>query len=287
MSMGKRMWPALALLAVGGTAQAEDEGYLSLGIGFDRSSGKYGGTTSIESTSIPVTVRYARDDWSLKLTVPYLSVTGDGSVVINGIRSGSGGYMGGATGMRAGVGMGGPGGGGGGGGTSTTPTISSTRVTNSGLGDVSLFASYSLWQNEAGDSGLDVAGRIKFGTAATTLGSGQNDYAVQAAVYTGFGDLTPSLMLGYEQLGSSSTVQLGGAAYASLDLDYALSDSASVGMGYWYAQAASATGYAQRELSLYAASDLGESLTLRGYVLHGYSYGSPDSGLGLSVTSSF
>ncbi len=285
MHMSKRMWPALALLAVGGTAQAEDEGYLSLGIGFDRSSGKYGGSTSIESTAIPVTLRYARDDWSLKLTVPYLSVTGDGSVVIDGIRS-SGGYMGGATGMRAGVGMGG-GPGAGGGGTSTTPTTSTSRVTNSGLGDVSLFASYSLWQNEAGDSGLDVAGRIKFGTAATTLGSGQNDYAVQAAVYTGFGDLTPSLMLGYEQLGSSSTLQLGGAAYGSLDLDYALSDSASVGVGYWYAQAASATGYAQRELSLYAASDLSESLTLRGYVLHGYSYGSPDSGFGLSVSSAF
>jgi hypothetical protein len=273
------MWPVVALLALCGAAQATDEGYLSLDIGFERSSGSYGGTTSIESTSIPFTVRYARNDWSLKLTVPYLSVTGDGSVIIGGMRDG-GGHMGGASGMRTGIGMGGgPGGGGSGSG--------STRITHSGLGDVSLFASYNLLQNEDGASGLDVAGRIKFGTAATTLGSGENDYALQTSAYTAFGKLSPGLMLGYQTLGSSSTLQLGSAAYGSFSLDYILSDTLSLGASYWYAQAVSATGYAQRELSLYAVTGLGDSLTLRGYVLHGYSSGSPDSGFGLALASGF
>ena len=95
----KWLMSAALLSMANGNAWAGEEGAVSLGVGFERSSGKYGGTSTIESTSIPITLRYAQDDWSLKLTVPYLSVTGDGSVIINGIR-GSGGYMGGSGGMR-------------------------------------------------------------------------------------------------------------------------------------------------------------------------------------------
>ena len=269
------LWiPVAVLMAVTSNAWAEDEGYLSLGIGMEHSSGKYGGTSTIESTSIPVSLRYARDDWSLKLTVPYLSVTGDGSVIIDGVR--------GSGGMRMGIGMGG--GGGGGGGTSTTTT---TRVTNSGLGDASLFASYTLWQNEAGDAGVDVGARVKFGTANAKLGSGENDYAVQTSGYVAFGDLTPSLMLGYEKLGSSATVQLDSAAYASAGLDYLLSDESNLGVEYWYAQQASATGYAQKEVSLYAATQVGEDSYLRAFVMKGLSDGSPDTGYGVSLSSGF
>ncbi len=272
------LWIPVAVLMAASSAWAKGDGYLSLGIGFDRSSGKYGGTSTIESTSVPVTLRYARDDWSLKLTVPYLSVTGDGSVIINGIR-GSVGYMGG--GMRMGIGMGG----GGGGGTSTSTT--SGRVTNSGLGDVSLFASYALWQNEEGDAGLDSGARVKFGTASTTLGSGENDYAVQASTYAAFGDFIPSLMLGYEKLGSTATVPLDNAAYGSAGLDYLLGDASNMGVEYRYAQQASATGYAQKELSLYAATRIGEDTSLRAYVMKGLSDGSPDTGYGVSLSSGF
>lgn len=274
------LWiPVAVLMAVSNNVSAEEEGYLSLGVGFERSSGKYGGTATIESTSIPITLRYARDDWSIKLTVPYLSVTGDGSVIINGIRGSGGG------GMRMGVGMGG--GGSGGGGTTTTATTTSTRVTNSGLGDVSLFASHALWQSEQGDAGLDVGARVKFGTANTTLGSGENDYAAQVSSYASFGDVTPSMTLGYEKLGSTATVPLDGAAYASAGLDYLLGDESNMGVEYWYAQPASATGYAQRELTLYAATQIGEDSSLRAFVMKGLSDGSPDSGLGVSLSSGF
>jgi hypothetical protein len=280
--MSKRsLWiPVAILMVLGNNVQAEEEGYLSLGVGLDRSSGKYGGTTTIESTSIPITLRYARDDWSLKLTVPYLSVTGDGSVIINGIRgSGSGG-------MRMGIGMGG-GGGGGGGTSTTTSTTTSTRVTNSGLGDVSLFAGYALWQSEEGDAGLDAGARIKFGTASTTLGSGENDYAMQVSSWVAFGDLTPSLMLGYQKLGSTATAPLDNAAYGSVGMDYVLNDESNMGMEYWYAQSASASGYAQRELTLYAATQIGGDTTLNAFVMKGLSDGSPDTGYGVSLSAGF
>ncbi|MDD2929998.1 MAG: hypothetical protein PHY50_09290, partial [Sideroxydans sp.] len=254
--------PAAILLAMSGAALAEDDSYLSMSVGLERSSGKYGGTSTTDTTSIPLSLRYATDDWSLKLSVPYLFVTGDGSVIVSG----------GGRGRRS---------------TTTTTTTSTTRTTTSGVGDVVAFASYSLLRSEEGDAGLDVAGRIKFGTANTKLGSGENDYAVQASSYVALGDFTPSLMLGYEKLGSTATAPLDNAAYASAGLDYLLGDASNIGMDYWYAQQASATGYAQKELSLYAATQIGEDVSLRAYVMKGLSDGSPDSGYGVSLSSGF
>ena len=260
--MKRWILPAAILLAMGGTAWAEDDSYLSMSVGLEHSSGKYGGTSSTDTTSVPVALRYAVDDWSLKLSMPYLFVTGDGSVVV-----GSGGR-----GRHS---------------TSTTTTTTTTRTTTSGIGDVVAFASYSLLRSEEGDAGLDVAARIKFGTANAKLGSGENDYAVQTSGYVALGDFTPSLMLGYEMLGSSATMPLDDAAYGSLGLDCLLSDESNMGMEYWYAQQASATGYAQKELSLYAATQIGKDSYLRAFVMKGLSDGSPDIGYGVSLSSGF
>lgn len=254
--------PAAILLAMSGGAWAEDDSYLAMSVGLERSSGKYGGTSTTDTTSVPVSMRYATDDWSLKLSVPYLFVTGDGSVLVSGSRGG-----------RHSV--------------TTTTTTTTTRTTSSGLGDVVAFASYSLLRSEEGDAGLDVAARIKFGTASLKFGSGENDYAVQASTWAAFGNFTPSLMLGYEKLGSTATVPLDNAAYGSAGLDYLLSDETNIGMDYWYAQQASATGYAQKELSLYAATQVGKDSYLRGFVMKGLSDGSPDTGYGVSLSSGF
>lgn len=262
--MKRLILPVVILLAMSGGAWADDDSYLSMSVGLEHSSGKYGGTSTTDTTSIPVSLRYATDDWSLKLSVPYLFVTGDGSVIVSGARGGRRGSM-----------------------TSTTTTTATQRTTTSGVGDVVAFASYSLLRSEEGDAGLDVAGRVKFGTASTKFGSGENDYAVQASSYISFGDLTPSLMLGYEKLGSTATAPLDNAAYGSVGLDYLLSDESNMGMDYWYAQQASATGYAQRELSLYAATQIGKETYLRGYVMKGLSDGSPDSGYGVSLSTDF
>ncbi len=260
----KRSILAVALLsAMSGGAWAEDDSSLSMSVGLERSSGKYGGTSTTDTTSIPVSLRYATDDWSLKLSVPYLFVTGDGSVTVSGGHTGRRGSM------------------------TTTTTTTTMRMTSGGVGDVVAFANYSLLRSEEGDAGLDVAGRIKFGTASTKFGSGENDYAVQASTYVSFGDLTPSLMLGYEKLGSTAAAPLDNAAYGSVGLDYLLSDESNMGMEYWYAQQASATGYAQREISMYAATQIGKDSYLRGFVMKGLSDGSPDTGYGVSLSTDF
>ena len=58
-------------------------------------------------------------------------------------------------------------------------------------------------------------------------------------------------------------------------------------MDYWYAQQASATGYAQRELTLYAATQIGKDVSLRAFVMKGLADGSPDSGYGVSLSAGF
>src|SRR5437879_13899860 len=77
---------ALGLLAFAQGALAADGGELSLGVGFNYSSGEYGTSTTTEILSIPIIARYERGPWIFKLTVPYLSIPGGTSVVPGGGR---------------------------------------------------------------------------------------------------------------------------------------------------------------------------------------------------------
>lgn len=249
------------VLLVAGVAQAEDEGYLSMKVGVDHTSGTYGSTSTTEVTSIPVDVFYEHGDWLFKLTVPYLFVTGDGTVIVSSGRGGRNGM--------------------------STTTTSTTRTTQSGLGDVVVQATHPLVASEDGDSGLDMTARVKFGTADKTFGSGMNDYAAQVSAYTALGDLSPSVMLGYEVLGSSAAAPLDNVAYGSVGAGYAFGRQTHAGVEYWYAQRASATGYEQREVSLYASTRIGRGTYLRGYVMQGLSDGSPDAGYGLTTSTEF
>ncbi len=259
--IGKRCLHLIVGCVLSSGAHAGDAANFSMGVGLDYSSGRYGSSSTTETTSIPVHALYESGDWSLKLTVPYLFVTGDGSVVVG---SGRGGRW-----------------------SVSTTTTTTTRSTQSGLGDVVAMAGYNLVVSEDGGSGLDLAGRVKFGTARGSLGTGKNDYAAQLSTYTTFGDVSPSLMLGYEVLGSSAELPLDNAAYGSVGVNYAFGEQTYAGTEYWYAQRASATGYEQRELSLYAGTRIGRDTLLRAYMMRGLSDGSPDNGYGLSLSAGF
>jgi len=77
----KMKWLALgslAALAASATASADGS---SVGVGFDYSSGKYGATTTTDIWSVPFSFGYDSGPWSLKLTVPYINVSGSGNVI--------------------------------------------------------------------------------------------------------------------------------------------------------------------------------------------------------------
>jgi hypothetical protein len=244
-------------------AHADEDTYFTLSSGFDYSSGKYGTTSATETVSIPVSALYETGAWSLKLIVPYLFVTGEGDVVVSG-RTG---------GRRASA--------------TTTTTTTKTRTTQSGLGDVVTMATYDLYSSDDSNSGIDLTGRIKFGTASKAFGSGLNDYSAQLYAYTRVGDLSPGFSLGYEVVGSSTTEPMNNVFFGSVGTSYRLSDQTRIGMDYRYAQKSTVTGSEQQDASLYASQELTPDVYLRGYVLKGFSAGSADSGYGLSVSAGF
>lgn len=219
---GKLLIPMI-LLSVGvmhnGVARAAD-GLVKISSGFEYTSGDYGQNVETEILYIPVTAEYINDAWSAKLTVPYISVTGNGTVVPGG------------SGGTVGFGPGGPPGGGG-------PAPSTTTVTESGLGDVEASVAYAFSPNSDLMPFVELRAKVKFGTAdeAKALGTGENDYSVQVDGVLGKGKVQPFYTLGYVMIGDTDQVDYNNCLFATAGLMFTVSDSTSLGFTYDYKQA--------------------------------------------------
>jgi len=241
---------ALATLPV-----AADPGF-SLTTGLDYSTGKYGGTESTDMLYIPVAGKYEADKYTLKLTVPYLQVTGPGNVVRD-------------------VGQIGP--------------ASTTRTKQSGLGDIVVAGTYDMYGGHANGTFVDVTAKIKFGTAdeAKGLGTGKNDYALQADLYKTFGKNTVFGTLGYKVMGSPPGVTLNNVFYASLGAGHQYSQETSAGLILNLQEKAFPTGFPQQELTAYVSRKLGKTWKAQAYAVKGFSNGSPDWGAGAMFSVAF
>lgn len=241
---------ALATLPV-----AAESGF-SLTSGLDYSTGKYGGTESTDILYIPFTGQYEADKYTLKLTVPYLQVTGPGNVVRDVGQIG---------------------------------TASKTRTRQSGLGDIVVAGTYNMYDGRANGTLVDVTAKIKFGTADDTkgLGTGKNDYALQADLYKTLGKNTVFGTLGYKVMGSPAGVTLNNVFYASLGAGHQYSQETSAGLILDLREKASATGSAQQELTAYVSHRLGKTWKAQAYAVKGFSNGSPDWGAGAMFTIAF
>lgn len=234
-------------------AWAGDEKF-GLSTGFDYSTGKYGTAISTGILSIPVTGKYETGPWAFKLTVPYVRISGAGGVV-------------------PGVGR-----------FKTGGTASSRQ---SGLGDTVAAASYNIYPGSASTPGVDLTGKVKLSTADKGLGSGANDYAAQADVYQSLDKFTAMGSLGSRVLGSPAGITLNTVLYGSFGGAYQFTKQTSGGVDMGLAQNPSATGARQQELTAYVSHKIGKNLKAQGYVLKGFSDGSPDNGVGAAVFYGF
>ena len=241
---------ALAILPV-----AAESGF-SLTSGLDYTTGKYGGTESTDILYVPFTGKYEADEYTLKFTVPYLQVTGPGNVVRDVGQIG---------------------------------TASTTRTRQSGLGDIVVAGTYNMYDGRANGTLVDVTAKIKFGTAdeAKGLGTGKNDYALQADLYKTQGKNTVFGTLGYKVMGSPAGVTLNNVFYASLGAGHQYSQETSAGLILDLREKASATGYTQQELTAYVSHKLGKTWKAQAYAVKGFSNGSPDWGAGAMFTAAF
>ena len=247
---------ASTLVLVFQTSWADEPGALTIGTSVNYSSGKYGGTTSTDITSIPVNATYNTGPWSLKLSVPYVRITGSDNVV-------------------AGVG--------------TTSKSTTTVRTASGMGDVVAGATYNFYNDAASQSGADVTGKVKFGTgdSAKGLGTGKNDYSVLLDVYKKVNQLTFFGGVGYSVLGSSAAIPLRNVFSFNAGSSYKLDEKSSLGFVYDHRQKSTLTGAAQSEVTAFYAHKFNKTWKTQAYLLKGFSDGSPDYGGGVSVAYAF
>ncbi len=240
----------LTPLLIASSAWAEDT--MSFTTGLDYSTGKYGGTSSTNIMYVPVTGKYQTDNYFLKLTVPYISVSSTGEVV---------------------RGMG-----------KIKTTTSTKVVTQSGLGDVIAAAGYTVFEGD--QLMLDLVGNIKFGTADETknIGTGENDYSAQLDGYYELDTSTLFATAGYKVVGAPVGITVNNIAYGSLGFSKTTGDTTSAGLMLDAAQASSSTSSGTRELALFVSNRLSDSLKIQASLLKGFSSSSPDFGASVMIT---
>lgn len=249
---------ALAIFIPWQAALAEDQGIYSLETGMDYSTGKYGGTLSTDILYIPIIGKYQGELWTLKLTIPYLRITGPDNLV-NGI---------------------GP-----------TGTPSTTRSTRSGLGDV--VASATRIVHDGGASGLvvDLAGKVKFGTASSNsgygLGTGKNDYSIQTDVFIASDDLYTFVTAGYKVHGSPAGYTLYNVFFGSLGWSYRFDPATQGGLMFDFAQKSIAYGSSQSEVVLFYSHKLDQNWKSQLYLQKGFTSSVPDFGAGTTLAYVF
>lgn len=248
----------LVASVVASPAQAADSAFSITG-GVEFSSGDYGGQESIEEYYVPLTVAWFAPRFTLRLTVPYLSVSAPEGTVVEG--------------------------------PDGQPVIGEGPVTTeSGLGDViGSLTIHDVLVLSGGDFAMDLTGEVKFGTAdeAKGLGTGQTDFSVQADLYRFFDRLTLIGSAGYLVRGSPDDADIGDSFFASIGGSYAVTDRTRLGLFYDYGESSFAGNDALQELTATFSARTGNRWWTHGYLSAGFSDSSPEWGVGLSFTAGF
>lgn len=264
-----------SLLLIGAPAAhaTDGTGQFSLSGGADYSSGKYGTSVTTDIWSAPLTAAYQTDRWTFKLVVPYVSISGSNNVIPGA------GPVSNLNPTGRGRGKSG----------STTSSVVDTTGSASGLGDVVASVGYEVFSSADRSFGLDLTGKVKFGTADENkgLGTGKNDYGVSLDSYKVVGNWTPFGGVGWTRYGSSPYITLKNAFNANLGVDYKLSGNDHFGGIYYYREKVVSGGPAQSELTAYWNHKFGQAWRLQSYVLSGLTNGSPDWGVGASLKYTF
>jgi hypothetical protein len=254
---------AVGLVSVTTTvvAQTRDDSFkTSISVGVDRSTGKFGGTEKTDITYVPTTLKLENNDMTLKLSVPYINISGPSNVV---------------------------------GGAGNAPIVTSnsqnaTRRTASGLGDVVASAGFNVGRNVEGGYGVDLVTKVKFPTADEKqgLGTGKRDYSVQFDGFSISGKTTYFGTMGYKKMGDTSTIDFRDTAFGAFGVARALNRKSQMGIIYDHRQASVSGVASQKEITLFITNQLAKELRLQAYLVGGLTNSSVDSAFGLQLSQS-
>jgi hypothetical protein len=160
----------------------------------------------------------------------------------------------------------------------------------SGVGDVVLGVAYVFYP-EASSAlpAVELSTKVKIGTGdpGKGLGTGENDYTLQADFSKAFGSLIPFAGLGYRFVGDPPGQDLRDKWLAYAGVSASLGRRISVGFSYDWSQSASRTRPDSHELSPFASFKFGRSFAINPYAVIGLSENSPDWGLGVQFRVSY
>jgi hypothetical protein len=252
--------PMMVLAAVSvPCAQAAEDVNFNLAAGAEYTTGDYGGEASVDEFYIPLTATVDFERIALRLTVPFLSVRAPELT-----------YIIGPDGQPI-VGEGDP-------------------VTQGGLGDVlASITAFDVLSTSDGNLVMDLTGKVKFGTADEEkgLGTGEQDYSLQADVFRFFERATVMGTVGYAKRGDPDGYDLSDTFFASIGGSLPVSTGVRCGAFYDFRESSVPDADALQEISGWIATRIGEHGRAQFYALAGFSDSSPDWGIGLSISGSF
>jgi hypothetical protein len=220
--------------------------------GIDFSSGKYGAEETTDMLYIPLTFKYATDQWSSGITIPYISLESSGDVVI------------GPDGRPVPI----PGGG---------------STSESGLGDITASFTWFAYPGTEKLPIVDVTGRVKLPTADEDkgLGTGEFDWALETDLIKGLDRHSLFFTVGYKIFGDTDTVKINNVFYGSIGDSYRYNKATSFGAFYDIREATTEFTEGMSELTGFISHRMNPKWKVMGYLVKGFSDGSPDIGAGV------
>ena len=157
------------------------------------------------------------------------------------------------------------------------------------MGDIIASAGYAIVQSTDRSFGIDLTGRVKFGTADADkgLGTGKNDYGLTVDTHKSFDNWTVFGGIGWTKYGSSPYIQLKNGVNANVGASYKIDRQNSIGAYYYYHQKLVEGGASQSEVAAFWNHRISSALRLQVYALGGFADGSPDYGAGASIRYMF
>jgi len=221
--------------------------------GLDYSSGDYGTANTTEVWSVPLAVRVAHGAWSVRASIPYLQISGNGAVadVIDGGAQG--------------------------------PTTVTRSGTERGFGDTSLSLTRTFSDVVGHGTYLDVTGRVRLPTGDDNkgLGVGATDYALGGELGVTKNGGGAYINMARRFLGDPSGQDRVDGWQGVVGGYVKTSEHFSIGASYFWRDASFRGGENPSELGAYvtyrASSDWRVTLNASA----GLSNGSPDESIGL------
>jgi len=286
--------PVTALIVVATATAASADPSLRLSSGVDFSTGDFDSPTDTEILTAPFRAAVSWGDLEISAAASWLHVKGAGNVIPGGagpivtarcerIRDARPDLFDRVCRDRL------------------NPDPVSETFSNSGFGDVSLGALWSLPESLTGDWLVDIGARVKIPTASESksLGTGEVDYSASLDIARGFGPVTLYAGAGFRSLGDPTLpdgaggngdriIILRDGATANAGLVYTFDSDVSLSLGYDYLARTIAEASATQEATLGLSLPLGDGgWRWSGYGVAGLSRSSADFAAGFSLSYSF